>query len=102
MWQVPVRPMRPLQPRGDDVTDEEKLDYVRRLENHVNNLEQHEDEDKTFHAKIWKSTMERTLAILIIHNSDKKRYSQLQERLRDGYSKGRDEYPSTLNESMRY
>ena len=103
MWNVPLRPQKLVPPRGDDdITPVERNTYLRQLENNINTLNAYEQELTDFDRDIWTITSKKALATLMIHNADKERYVQLQERLRDSFNKGRDEYPRTLNEAMMY
>ena len=51
---------------------------------------------------IQKLTKEKTLAVLLLQNACRRRFGALQECLRDLYLQGRDEYPTTINKTMKY
>ena len=59
-------------------------------------------EATNYQKDIQKLTKEKTLAVLMLQNTCRRRFRALQESLRDSYLRGRDEYPTTINETMKY
>ena len=76
--------------------------YAPALERYIKDMEAYHDEVRKRQEKAGKAAREKTLAILFISNSDKKRFGNLIARFKQSYVCGRDEYPRTINEAMRH
>ena len=91
---------KPVKPVEADSTDIKQ--YGSKLDKYITRLEQYYAEVKSRRKKATKIAREKTLAVLFLTNSDKKRYNNMVVRYKQSYVCGRDEYPHTLNEAMRH
>ena len=92
--------VKPVKPEKADSADDSV--YAAKLEKYTQHVDTYYRELKARRKRATKIAREKTLAILFVTNSDKKRYGNMVMRYKQSYVCGRDEYPQTLNEAMRH